>query len=87
MTEQHDRSPVLVARAISKYYGPITALDEVNLEIYPGEIVAIVGDNGAGKSTLIKVLSGAILPDSGEVFLDGVSVRLDSPQEGAQPRD
>ena len=79
--EQRERPPVLVARAISKYYGPITALDQVNLEIYPGEIVAIVGDNGAGKSTLIKVLSGATLPDSGEVFLDGVAVKLDTPQK------
>jgi simple sugar transport system ATP-binding protein len=58
----------------------VTALDNVDLEIYHGEIVAIVGDNGAGKSTLVKILSGAITPDSGEIVMNSVPVILDSPQ-------
>jgi ABC-type sugar transport system ATPase subunit len=73
-------SPIIVARGLSKHYGPVTALDNVDLEIYPGEILAIVGDNGAGKSTLVKILSGAIAPDSGEVVINSVPVTLDSPQ-------
>jgi len=75
-----ERAPIIVARGLSKHYGPVTALDNVNLEIYPGEILAIVGDNGAGKSTLVKILSGAIAPDSGEVVINSTPVTLDSPQ-------
>ena len=73
-------APILVARDLSKHYGPVTALDNVDLEIYPGEILVIVGDNGAGKSTLVKILSGAIVPDSGEVIMNSVPVTLGSPQ-------
>jgi ABC-type sugar transport system ATPase subunit len=74
----------MVARKISKYYGPVTALENVDLEIFPGEVVAIVGDNGAGKSTLVKILSGAVAPDSGEIEINGESVWLDSPQKARQ---
>lgn len=76
--------PILVARGLSKYYGPVTALDGVDLDIYPGEIIAIVGDNGAGKSTLVKILSGAIVPDGGEIVMDGMAVHLNSPQMARQ---
>jgi len=62
----------------------VTGLDNVDLEIYPGEIVAIVGDNGAGKSTLVKILSGAIRADSGEIVMNSVPVTLDSPQTARQ---
>jgi fructose transport system ATP-binding protein len=76
--------PVLEARGVSKYYGRITALDHVDFAIYPGEVVAIVGDNGAGKSTLTKIISGALTPDTGSVLLDGQPVQLHSPLEARE---
>jgi simple sugar transport system ATP-binding protein len=82
--ERSERAPVLVARGLSKHYGPVTALDSVSLEIYPGEIVAIVGDNGAGKSTLVKILSGAVMPDAGEIVMNSAPVTLSSPQKARQ---
>ncbi len=72
---------VLEARRITKRYGHVTALDRADLELRAGEILAIVGDNGAGKSTLIKVLCGAVVPDSGQVLLDGRPVHFRSPLE------
>src|SRR5260221_12282138 len=54
-------------------------MDETDLEVYPGEVLAVIGDNGAGKSTLIKVLSGAVIPDKGELFLNGQQVHFSSP--------
>ena len=71
---------VLAGRGLSKHYGPVSALDRVDIDIYPGEILAVVGDNGAGKSTLVKILSGAIEPDAGEINIDGETFKLDSPQ-------
>ena len=62
-----------------KSFGQVVALDGADFELYPGEILAIIGDNGAGKSTLIKVLSGAFQPDDGEILLDGEHVRFRSP--------
>ena len=70
---------VLEARGITKRYGQVTALDHANLELRAGEVLAVVGDNGAGKSTLIKVLCGAVVPDEGEVLLDGKPVHFRSP--------
>lgn len=70
---------VLEARNITKRYGHVTALDNANLELRAGEVLGIVGDNGAGKSTLIKVLCGAVVPDAGQVLLDGVPVHFHSP--------
>ena len=70
---------VLEARGITKRYGHVTALDHADLELKAGEVLAVVGDNGAGKSTLIKVLCGAVVPDEGEVLLDGKPVHFRSP--------
>ena len=72
---------VLEARGITKRYGHVTALDHANLDLKAGEVLAVVGDNGAGKSTLIKVLCGAVVPDEGEVLLDGKPVHFRSPLE------
>lgn len=71
--------PVLHARGLNKRYGKVTALDNCDFDLMPGEILAVIGDNGAGKSSLIKVLSGAIQPDSGEIFLEGRQVSFPSP--------
>jgi fructose transport system ATP-binding protein len=73
------RQPVLAAHGLVKRYGHVTALDGADLELYPGEILAVIGDNGAGKSTLIKALSGALVPDEGELLLDGETVHFHSP--------
>jgi fructose transport system ATP-binding protein len=70
---------VLEARRIVKRYGHVTALNGANLELRAGEVLAVVGDNGAGKSTMIKVLCGAVIPDAGEVFLDGQPIRFQNP--------
>ena len=69
------------ARAVSKKYGAVQALDGVSLDLAPGEVVALVGDNGAGKSTLVKVLSGVVTPDEGTVEQDGLPVRMASPHD------
>ena len=76
-----ERQPILEARGLVKHFGQVVALDGADFELYPGEIVAIIGDNGAGKSTLIKSLSGALQPDAGEIRLDGERVRFRSPGE------
>jgi fructose transport system ATP-binding protein len=73
------REPILQARALVKRYGPVTALDHADFDLYPGEILAVIGDNGAGKSSLIKVLCGAVIPDSGEIKLAGEVVHFRSP--------
>jgi fructose transport system ATP-binding protein len=74
-----ERQAILEARGLVKRFGQVVALDGADFELYPGEIVAIIGDNGAGKSTLIKSLSGALQPDDGEIRLDGERVRFRSP--------
>jgi fructose transport system ATP-binding protein len=74
-------TPVLEARSLTKRYGRVVAIDGSDLELYPGEILAVIGDNGAGKSSLIKALSGALVPDSGEIRLDGEVVNFRNPME------
>jgi fructose transport system ATP-binding protein len=70
---------VMQARGLIKRYGQVTALDGADFELRAGEILAVIGDNGAGKSSLIKCLSGATIPDEGEILLDGKPVRFGSP--------
>jgi fructose transport system ATP-binding protein len=74
-------APVLEAHGLVKRYGRVTALSGCDFELRPGEILAVIGDNGAGKSSLIKALSGALVPDEGQVLLDGEPVRFGSPIE------
>jgi len=71
--------PLLEARSVTKRYGHVQALDGASFAVLPGEVVALIGDNGAGKSTLVKVLSGAIRPDGGEILVEGEPVSLSSP--------
>ncbi len=73
--------PVLQARGLTKRYGHVTALDGADFDLLPGEILAVIGDNGAGKSTLIKALSGALIPDEGEIHLDGKRVKFHGPSD------
>ena len=70
---------VMQARGLVKRYGHVTALDGADFELRAGEILAVIGDNGAGKSSLIKALSGATIPDQGEILLDGQLVHFKSP--------
>jgi D-xylose transport system ATP-binding protein len=72
-------SPILSLRGISKNFGAVSALTDIDLDVHAGEVVALVGDNGAGKSTLIKILAGVYHPTSGSVEFMGREVALDSP--------
>nr|WP_297424948.1 ATP-binding cassette domain-containing protein [uncultured Actinotalea sp.] len=74
-------TPVLEGRRLCKSYGHVRAMVDADFELLPGEILAVIGDNGAGKSTLVKALSGAVVPDSGELLLDGEPVTFRSPIE------
>lgn len=76
--------PILMARGLVKRFGRVVALDRADFDLYPGEVLGVIGDNGAGKSTLIKALSGAEQPDEGEVRLNGEPVRFGSPIEARQ---
>lgn len=76
-----ERRPVLQARGLVKTFGHVVGLDGVDIELYRGEVLAIIGDNGAGKSTLVKCLTGAEVPDRGEVLLDGEPVHFKRPQD------
>jgi fructose transport system ATP-binding protein len=76
-----DRGLAMQATGLTKHYGQVVALEGADFELVRGEILAVVGDNGAGKSTLIKALAGALIPDSGQVYLDGAPVRFSAPIE------
>ncbi|MEO7745446.1 MAG: ATP-binding cassette domain-containing protein [Actinomycetota bacterium] len=75
------RRPVMSARGLVKTYGRVVGLDGVDVDLYPGEVLAVIGDNGAGKSTLVKALTGAVVPDAGELMLDGEPVHFKRPQD------
>ena len=72
---------LLEAKGITKYFGTITALENVNLKVHEGECLGVVGDNGAGKSTLMKVLSGLYKPSQGALFFEGKEKVLESPKD------
>jgi fructose transport system ATP-binding protein len=76
--------PILNAKGLTKRYGKVTALNDCDFELYPGEILAVIGDNGAGKSTLIKAISGAVQPDEGHIWLDGQEIAFKSPIEARE---
>jgi ABC-type sugar transport system ATPase subunit len=77
------RQPILELKGVSKSFGHVQALAEVDFQVLPGEVMALVGDNGAGKSTLIKVISGAHQPNKGEIYLDGKRVHIPNPRAAA----
>ena len=83
LTERTEEAakPLLEAHGIWKYFGAVTALRDVDLELWPGEVLGVVGDNGAGKSTLMKVLSGLHPPSEGQIIFDGRQVRFNSPRD------
>lgn len=76
--------PVLEARNIRKRFPGVLALDDVSIAVFPGEVLAVVGENGAGKSTLMKILSGALQPDEGQILLDGRPVQLADPRQALE---
>jgi D-xylose transport system ATP-binding protein len=73
--------PILSLRSINKSFGPVHVLRDVHLDVYPGEVTALVGDNGAGKSTLIKCIAGIYTPDHGEYIFDGNPVTVHGPRD------
>ncbi len=72
--------PVVEARSLSKRFGATRALRDGSLRVQPGEVVALLGENGSGKSTLVKLLSGVLGPDSGQIRMEGAPVRLRGPR-------
>jgi fructose transport system ATP-binding protein len=76
-----ERSAIITATALVKTFGSVIGLDGADFELYPGEVLAVIGDNGAGKSTLIKCLSGALVPDEGEIRIEGQRVHFRRPQD------
>ena len=74
-------TPVIKARGLMKRYGTVVAMNGADFDLYPGEILGVIGDNGAGKSTLIKALSGAVTPDHGSIELEGSAVNFRRPDD------
>src|SRR5687768_18207891 len=73
--------PLLQVQHVSKLFGSIIALQDISLDIYPGEVTCVLGDNGAGKSTLIKILAGVHRPTEGDYLVEGKKVRFSSPRD------
>lgn len=84
VSSHSQKEPLLEARGVYKYFGAVTALRDVNLQLYPGEVLGVVGDNGAGKSTFMKVLSGLHAPSEGTLLFDGKEVTFNSPKESRE---
>ena len=78
------RAPIIEARHIHKHFGPVIALRDVSMAVYPGEVHCLLGDNGAGKSTLIKILSGVHEPTWGQLLFEGREVRFRSPRDAIE---
>lgn len=81
MTTTSPAAPVLSMTGVSKRFGAVQALKDIDFDVRPGEVVALVGDNGAGKSTLVKAIAGVYTPDEGSVVFDGHRVVISSPAE------
>jgi fructose transport system ATP-binding protein len=77
-------TPVIEARGLIKTFGSVVGLDGADFDLYPGEVLAVIGDNGAGKSTLIKCLSGAMVPDAGEIRVEGDEIHFKRPQDARE---
>ncbi len=80
----YDQEPILSGRDLRIMFGRVVGLDGVNLDLYPGEVLAVIGDNGAGKSTLIKCLTGAYIPTSGEIYMNGTQMNFARPQDARE---
>jgi ABC-type sugar transport system ATPase subunit len=80
MSEQ----PILQVQSVSKRFGGVHALENVSMDLYPGEVLALAGDNGAGKSTLIKIISGVHHPSEGKLWYDGTEVTFENPQKARE---
>lgn len=81
MTMSSSHTPILEIKNVNKHFGAVQALCSVNMDIYPGEVVGLVGDNGAGKSTLVKCIAGIYPIDSGKIFFEGMPVDIHSPKD------
>lgn len=80
-TSKLDVKPILKARGVMKRYGSVVAINGADFDLYPGEVLAVIGDNGAGKSTLVKAISGAVTPDHGYIELEGEKIQFKTPQD------
>ncbi len=78
------RTPIIEGRGLIKTFGSVVGLDGADFDLYPGEVLAVIGDNGAGKSTLIKCLSGAMVPDAGEIMVEGTQIQFKRPQDARE---
>jgi len=76
-----DRTPLVEMRDMNVAYGGVHAVENVSIDLYPGEVLALVGGNGAGKSTLIKTLAGAVIPDSGQIYINGERAEITNPRD------
>ena len=76
--------PLLRVAALRKTFGGLHALEDINFDVWPGEVVGLVGDNGAGKSTLVRCISGYYTPDAGEITVDGESLGSGGPKRAAE---
>ena len=79
-----NKIPILKVSGVKKRFGGVEALKGVELDLYKGEVLVLLGDNGAGKSTLIKIICGVYKPDGGEIFLDGKKVRIEEPMQARE---
>jgi fructose transport system ATP-binding protein len=83
-TPTRTRATVIEAHGLIKTFGSVVGLDGADFDLYPGEVLAVIGDNGAGKSTLIKCLSGAMVPDAGEILVEGTEIHFRRPQDARE---